>query len=105
MNNDDIEQELAVVLRGERMRQYRDQDRAKWPGGAYDFEEHQGPWLEARAAMAFLEQRCIAELEARLDAEMRLAGDLEAVLRFVASEVGSGTLAAYIETELKRLSR
>lgn len=54
---DDIEIELAAVLREERMRQYREQDRAKWPGGACDFEEHQGPWLEARAALAFLRER------------------------------------------------
>lgn len=53
----DIETELAAVLRDERMRQYREQDRAKWPGGIYDFEEHQGPWLEARAALAFLKER------------------------------------------------
>lgn len=53
----DIEVELAVVLREERMRQYREQDRAKWPAGAYDYEENQGPWLEARAALAFLRER------------------------------------------------
>jgi len=54
---DDIETELAAVLRDERMRQYRDQDRAKWPGGAYDYEEHQGPWLEARASLKLLRER------------------------------------------------
>lgn len=54
---DEIEMELAAVLREERMRQYRDQDRAKWPGGIADYEANQGPWLEARAALAFLRAR------------------------------------------------
>jgi len=50
----DIEEELARVLREERVRQYRDNERATWPGGSANYEEHQGPWLEARAALEFL---------------------------------------------------
>lgn len=51
-----------------------------------------------------------SELEKRLDAEMRLAGDLEAALRFTADRLdepldplGRVQLRAYILKELKRL--
>jgi hypothetical protein len=53
----------------------------------------------------------IAELEAAHNAEMRRVGDLQAVLRFVAAELGDGPLspvarvqlAAYVKNELARL--
>ena len=47
----DMLEKTAAAIREEIVRQYRDDDRAKWPGGSHDYEEHQAPSLIARAAL------------------------------------------------------
>lgn len=53
----DLEQELAAVLREERMRQFRENEPNAWPAGRAHYEQDQAPWLEARAALEFLRSR------------------------------------------------
>lgn len=59
----DIAGDIAQVIRDERLRQYRDQDSAKWPSGAYDYDEHQGPWLQACAVLDLLKSRGLLKPE------------------------------------------
>lgn len=47
---------LATEIREEVVRQYRDNDRRNWPGGARDYEEAQSPWLIARIAAQTLKR-------------------------------------------------
>jgi hypothetical protein len=53
----DLEQELAHVLREEQMRQFRENEPGTWPAGRHAYEEHQAPWLAARAALEFLRSK------------------------------------------------
>lgn len=57
MSDMELAYQLARVLREERMRQFRENEPDTWPLGRYDYEETQAPWLEAKAAIAFLRER------------------------------------------------
>lgn len=57
MSDLELAYQLARVLREERVRQFRDNEPGTWPAGRSDYEETQAPWLEAKAAIAFLRER------------------------------------------------
>ena len=52
---------LTTAIREEVVRQYRDDDRGKWPGGSHDYEEVQSPWLIARVAVQTLKNAAQGE--------------------------------------------
>ena len=56
MDRDDAARILKEAIREETVRQYRDNDRAKCPAGAYYYEEEIGPYLIAEVVISKLEE-------------------------------------------------
>lgn len=72
---------VARAVREEIVRQFRDADRAKWPGGVHMYEEHVGPHLIASAAIQAMRKPTEAMIGAGMrETDTDLAGEYRAMI-------------------------